>query len=44
MGGASSTPEKSIQFFFLLENVKGRDHSENLSIDGSITSEGILGK
>jgi hypothetical protein len=26
------------------ENVKGRDHTEDLGIDGKITAEWILGK
>jgi hypothetical protein len=29
---------------FLLENLKGRDHSEYLGIDGKIILEWILGK
>jgi hypothetical protein len=29
---------------FLLENLKGRDHSENLGVDGRIVLEGIFGK
>jgi hypothetical protein len=29
---------------FWLEKVKGRDHSEDLGIDGRIILEGILGK
>jgi hypothetical protein len=28
----------------LLENLKGRDHAENLGVDGKITLEWILGK
>jgi hypothetical protein len=31
-------------FFLLLENVKRRDHSELLGIDGRIILEWILGK
>jgi len=29
---------------FWLENVKGRDHLEDLDVDGEITLEWILGK
>jgi hypothetical protein len=29
---------------FWLENLKGRDHSEDLGIDGSVILEWILGK
>jgi hypothetical protein len=28
---------------FWLENLKGRDHSEDLGVDGKIMTEGILG-
>jgi hypothetical protein len=35
---------RSVIQFFWLENLKGRDHLEDLSIDGRIILERILGK
>jgi hypothetical protein len=29
---------------FYLENLKGRDHSEDLDVDGKLIQESILGK
>jgi hypothetical protein len=46
IGGACSTHgrhENCIEFFWL-ENLKGRDHSEDLAIGGRIILEWILGK
>jgi len=47
MGRTSRTRgrhERCIQFFvFRSENLKGRDHAENVGVDGSIILEWILG-
>jgi hypothetical protein len=45
MGGACSTHERDkMHITFRLENLKGRDHSENLGVGRRITLEWILGK
>jgi hypothetical protein len=46
MGGACSTHEcnEKMHTTFLLENLKGRDHSEDMGIDGAKILEWILGK
>jgi hypothetical protein len=36
--------EREINTIFWLENMKGRDHSEDLCVDGKITLKWILGK
>jgi hypothetical protein len=42
IGGGICTAE--MHRIFWLENLKGRDHSEDLNADGTIISEWILGK
>jgi len=44
MGGTRSTRRSDECIQRWLENLKGRDHSEDLGVDGRIISEWILGK
>jgi hypothetical protein len=44
MGRACSTDEMRMRTIFWLEKLKGRDHAEDLDVDGKIISERILGK
>jgi hypothetical protein len=46
MGGICSTHgrDNKVHKIFWLQNLKGRDDSEELSVDGRIILEGILGK
>jgi hypothetical protein len=46
MGGTCSTHErgKKKHIKFWLKNLKGRDHSDDLGVDGKILLEWILGK
>jgi hypothetical protein len=43
MGRTFSTHKRNA-YFFLSENLKGRDNREDLSVDGKIISEWMLGK
>jgi hypothetical protein len=43
MGRACSTHEMKNEFIHWLENLKGRDHLEDLGVDGKAMLEWVLG-
>jgi hypothetical protein len=44
MGGAYSTCGKEVHTVFCLEELKGRDHLEDLGVDGKVILECMLEK